>query len=98
MNHEHDETTDGTGESRLQEATSIAVAGGALERCKFHPEIVWDTFGGAEEAYKIGNARFTAGELRNEFDSRRESTDTIRAAIEEAGMEGCPICDNMMRD
>ncbi len=85
-------------EEQIEEATDIVVKAGALSRGEDHPEIVWDNFGDHEEAYKIGNARFTAGELQTHSESRRELTDAIKAAIEEAGMDGCPICAKMLKD
>ena len=85
-------------EEQIEEATDIAVKAGVLSRCEYHPEIVWDNFGDHEDAYKIGNARFTAGELQTRFESRRELTNAIKAAIEEAGMDGCPICAKMLAD
>ena len=48
-------------------------------------------------AYKLGNARFTAGKLRNEFQSRPELTALIKQAIEEA-CDGCPICQKVFGD
>ena len=64
-------------EAQLEEATAIAAEAGCLKRCEYHPEIVWETFEDPAEAYKIGNARFTANELQTDFASRRELTDTI---------------------
>ena len=85
-------------ESLLGEATGIAVDAGVLERCEFHSEIVWDLSGDREDAYKLGNARFSKGELLNHFESRRELTDAIKDAIEQSGMDGCPRCAKMLED
>lgn len=85
-------------EDQMAEATDIAVKAGVLERCEFHPEFVWDIHGDREEAYKIGNARFTAGELQAEFHDRRELTDAIKDAIEQSGMGGCPRCAILRED
>ena len=85
-------------EDNLVEATSIAVKAGCLKRCEFHPEIVWDNFGDPQDAYKIGNAMYTAGELVGHYASRLELTDAIKAAIEQAGMDGCPLCSKMLAD
>jgi hypothetical protein len=85
-------------QDQLVEATEIAVQAGVLKRCEFHDDIVWDVFGDHAEAYKIGNARFTAGELRADFRSRRELTDAIKAAIEHSGVSGCPLCAKLLED
>jgi hypothetical protein len=85
-------------ESQVEEATDIAVKAGVLNRCEYHADIVWDNFGDPEDAYKIGNAMFSAGELKNHFDSRRELTDAIKTAIKQAGLGPCPICAKMLED
>ena len=85
-------------EAQFAEATRIAVRAGALARCDFHPDMVWDAGGDHTQAYMLGNALFTAGELQVSFESRRELTDAIKEAIEQAGIGGCPICDKMLAD
>lgn len=85
-------------EALFDEATGIAVAAGVLGQCEWHPEIVWDLFGDREDAYKLGNARFSRGELSSHFESRRELTDAIKNAIEQSGMDGCPLCAKMLED
>ena len=85
-------------EAQLDEATNIAIEAGALKRCELHSEIVWNVFDDPSVAYRIGNARFTAGELQTDFASRRELTDMIKEAIDEAGLDGCPLCERMLAD
>ena len=85
-------------EAQLDEATNIAIEAGALKSCKLHPEIVWDAFDDPSVAYRIGNARFKAGELQTDFASPRELTDTIKEAIDEAGPRGCPLCERILAD
>ena len=85
-------------EEQRDEAIDIAVKAGVLERCDLHWEIVWDAFGDPSEAYKIANARFTAGELHTEFKSRRELTDVIKEVIEDSGSDGCPLCTKYLED
>ncbi len=85
-------------EAQCEEATNIAVEAGCLEQCEYHSDMVWETFEDPAEAYKIGNARFTANELQTEFRSRRELTDAIKEAIEEAGIDGCSICTKVLED
>lgn len=59
-------------EALLEEATAIAVQAGVLTRCEYHADIVWDNFGEHEDAYRIANARYSAGEIRTPVESRRE--------------------------
>jgi hypothetical protein len=83
-------------EQQERVAVRIVVQAGALERCEYHG-IVYDAGGGdLEAAYRIGNSKFTAGELK-EFRSRRELTDTIKKVYEEAGIE-CWQCEKMLED
>ena len=77
-------------EELLYEAADIAVEAGVLRRCKYHPDIVWDNHGDRSDAYKLGNARFSRGEV-GDFRSRRELTDAIKNAIEQSGDE-CYLC------
>ena len=80
------------------EARDIAVEAGVLLRCEYHPDFVWEHGADNEDAYKLANARFTRGEILTPCNSRRELTDAIKNAIEEAGIFGCPACANALRD
>lgn len=78
-------------ENQRDVATQIAVEAGVLNRCEFHEE-VWDALAGDNTpAYKLGNYKFSKGELAGVFSDRREMTDAIDAAVEYAGME-CGSC------
>lgn len=71
-------------------ATGIAVDAGVIRVCEFHGM----TFEGLEEpvsAYKLGNYRFSRGELSEVFGSRGEMTDAIEHVIGEQPEE-CPRC------
>ena len=85
-------------ESQQDEAAAIAVEAGVLRRCEWHREIPINQFTDPSPAYKITNARFTANELDNEYASRREFTDAIRTAIEDAEVAGCPLCERLLAD
>ena len=85
-------------ETQRAVATNIAVEAGALKRCELHPDVVWATFDDPSMAYRIGNVRFTAGKLQTDFASRRELTDAIKEAIDEAGLDGCWLCERMLAD
>ena len=85
-------------EDQVAEGGRIAVDAGTLERCPVHSHMVWERTGFEEDrrsAYRLGNSRFSRGELDNDFSTRRELTDAIKAAIDDAGpcIGGCPHCD-----
>ena len=71
------------------EATDIAIEAEVLERCEFHG-CVWVTGHPEEDAYTLAEAKFSRGELRNDFRSQQELKDAIRDAIQEAYLGGCP--------
>lgn len=83
---------------QLEVATDIAVEAGVLSRCEYHEEIVLDNETDHADAYKLANWKFSHGELRNMFETRREMTDAIQEAIENAGSFGCGICESEMDD
>jgi hypothetical protein len=77
-------------DSQYMEAEEIAVQAGVLEKCELHEE-VYDPLGGdLEAAYKLGNYKFSRGEVSS-FDDRREMTDAIKDVVEQAAME-CHTC------
>ena len=80
---------------KLMVAEDIAVEAGALERCEFH-DFVYDTWGDPVEAYKLGNRKFTAGEVAV-FADRREMTDYIQDAITQSADE-CGYCAKWASD
>lgn len=71
-------------------ALQIAVEADVLERCEFH-EIAYEGNEEIESAYKLGNCKFSSGELSDTFESRREMTDYIQEVVadhpaEESGL------------
>ena len=86
-------------EAQHDAAISIAVAGGSLKRCEWHPDIVMDA-GEVDHsyAYRVGNAKLKAGELEDLFDSPREMTDAVKAAIDDHALDYCPRCDKLLED
>ena len=78
--------------------TEIAVQAGVLQRCEYHSDIVWDRMGDHSDAYRLGNSLYTRGRLTDTFRSRREMTDAIQSAIQDAGADGCPRCDKLLED
>ena len=85
-------------DAQIQEATGIAVEAGVLRTCEYHTDITMEGGADPQEAYKIGNARFTRGELQARFESRKELTDAIKAAIDEIALDECPLCAKMLAD
>jgi hypothetical protein len=80
-------------------AIRIAIQAGALKRCDNHADCVFEGGSDPQGAYKLGNAKFTAGELKNIFDERTEMTDCIKKAIEEHHLiDECPRCAKMLAD
>lgn len=77
-------------------AEEIAVEAKALGRCEFH-DVAYDIWGDPVDAYKLGNRKFTAGEVVGVFADRREMTDYIKAAIEDSADE-CGYCAKIARE
>jgi hypothetical protein len=85
-------------EEKSNAATAIALQAEVLIRCEYHSEVVMEN--GAfdiEDAYKLGNAKFSAGEFKRIFSDRRDMTDHIKEAVEEAAYN-CSFCEKMMSD
>jgi len=80
---------------KLEFATDIAVEAGVLKPCERHIDYFRVTGKGAENAYRLGNAKFPAGGLSRVFSSRREMTDAIKQAVDHYYYPGgeCPRCD-----
>lgn len=73
-------------------ALTMLVEARVCDRCDAHPEIASDILGDPEPAYRLANRRWE-GNLEEVFSSRREMTDRIKEAFEEAGaVDGCPYC------
>jgi len=54
-------------------------------------------FGNIEDAYRIGNAKFTAGELRDVFDTRLEMTDPSRRRWRNR-LDSCGFATSLLAD
>jgi hypothetical protein len=84
-------------EEQWDAATEIAVDAGVLKRCEYHGVIYDPLAGDNTPAYKLGNYRLSAGKLGRLFSSPREMTDTVKAVVEDAGMD-CYICAKERED
>jgi hypothetical protein len=73
-------------------ACRIATEAGVLKECKQHEGFYFVGNEGIEEAYKLGDAKFTAGKLKGAFESRQEMTDIIKYAISYNSEGACEIC------
>ena len=73
-------------------ACRIATEAGALKECNQHEGFYFAGNEGIEEAYKLGDAKFTAGKLKRVFESRQEMTDTIKYAVSYNSGGACEIC------
>ena len=78
-------------ENQRTVAIQIACEAGCLAECKFHEGIFVDQHSDPSDAYRIGNSKFTNGELESVFHDRMKMTDAIKAAIKNSAAE-CPMC------
>ena len=86
-NSEHNET-------QRYIAKSIACEAGCIEECKYHEGTFVDLLSDPADAFRLGNSKFTRGELDRVFRTRKEMTDEIKAAIKDAADE-CYACARM---
>lgn len=77
--------------AKLEAARQIAVDAGVIDTCEYHSDVYIEGREDIESAYKLGNVRFTQGELAGVFESRREMTDLILEAFNDSGEE-CYTC------
>jgi hypothetical protein len=82
-------------EDQASDAISIALAAGVLRKCEYH-EMLMAGGRSIEAAYKLGNALFTAGRCRGEFDDRREMTDAIKKFVEDNSSDECYFCERWL--
>jgi hypothetical protein len=79
-------------EQKRSSAISIAIEAGVLGRCEFHDDVVFEGNEDITEAYKLGNTKFTHGELDNVFSDRKDMTDVINEVVKDHPGEECPYC------
>ena len=73
-------------------ALGILLQAGVLNVCAVHEDTVIEGSGDIEAAYKLGNSKFTAGELAGVFETRKEMTDYIKLVYEENAEGECNQC------
>ena len=80
-------------------ALSILAEAKVLEFCPYHGEYYYDGGNDVLEAYKLANAKITAGEAHFSPDERREATDAIKSAFEAHDfVDGCRRCEKIMAE
>jgi hypothetical protein len=81
-------------EAKHDMAVEIAIEVGVLKRCKIHEDVILEGGADIEDAYRLGNYKFTNGELEDAFRDRREMTDTIKEMVEMRGYgaDECALC------
>ena len=65
---------------------------GVLEQCEYHDDAIFEGSEDITATYKLGNTKFTSGELSGTFDDRREMTDIIKEVVEDHPAKECPFC------
>lgn len=69
-------------------AIHIALTARVLRQCEYHPDILLVVDGADEgRAYAIGNVRLKAGEFPDTLDSPTGMASSLKAAIDEHGLE-----------
>jgi len=84
-------------EEQLDVAIEIALDARVLRKCEYHGTLMAGD-PDIQAAYRLGNARFTAGQYRGDFDDRREMTDAIKKAVEDNSPDECYSCERWNDD
>ncbi|MGA8220554.1 MAG: hypothetical protein WB780_02795 [Candidatus Acidiferrales bacterium] len=84
-------------EEQERAAIQIAIQAGALKHCDLHSGYISRGDAEIEDAYKLGNYKFTKGELKDSFDDRREMTDAIKKVVQNCAFE-CNLCAKMREE
>jgi hypothetical protein len=81
-------------EAKRDMAVEIAIEAGVIKRCEIHEDVILEDGADIEDAYRLGNYKFTNGELADTFRDRREMTDTIKEMVEwhGYGADECALC------
>ena len=86
-------------EEQYRVSVEIALQAGVLQACKTHSDVIFDGPHDIEDAYRLGNYKFSNGEMENIFESRKKMTDSIKHAVEDNnGPEECWACAKMLKD
>lgn len=75
-------------------ARDVLHQAGVIEQCEIHGDY-YDTGAEIEEAYRLGNALVTRGELSLGQNSRRDLSDAIKRSLDQhTTLDGCPSCEH----
>lgn len=86
-------------EEQYRASVGIALQAGVLQACEYHSDVIFDGKHDIEEAYKLGNHKFSKGEMAGIFESRKEMTDSIKHVVaDNNGLDGCWSCAKMLED
>jgi hypothetical protein len=86
-------------EEQYQASLGIALQAGALEECENHTGSYFNGPNDIEDAYNLGDEKFSKGEIANVFESGEEMKETIKRAVEDfEGLDGCPLCAKAFKD
>lgn len=78
-------------QAKHESALDILVAAGTLARCPYHEECSFIDSDDVEAAYRRANFEYSRGE-HQQFATRREMTDAIKAVFDEHGVFECQYC------
>ena len=78
-------------------AEEILVQAEVLSRCAAHQDMIYDAGGDLEDAYRLGNYRYSNQQSNYDYElecysSRRELTDAVKEVYESCGLKECPRC------
>ncbi len=79
-----------------QVGIEIGVRAGVLDRCQGHEECYWITFEDEREAYKLASALIRDHDPLVAGFGRDDILDGVKAAIADAGIDGCAHCASIM--
>ena len=85
-------------EDKLSFALGIAIEAGVVKECEHHDSVYLEGNVDIEAAYRLGNAKYSAGELEGSFNSRREMTDLIQEAVRDNSGDECHACAKWLED
>lgn len=77
---------------KRQVALQIALDAGVLEVCDLHEDSILEGSEDIEQAYRLGNSKFSSGKLNDLFKNRTEMTDYIKDAVESNSSDECYFC------
>jgi hypothetical protein len=86
----------GDAEAQRDAAVGIAIEAGVLQVCPIHDDGIFTGTKDIEDAYKLGSARFKAGDadLKGLFSNQKELTDCIQEVVINWEGDTCGSCNS----